>query len=41
MGQPIQIIEATTEINLDAIFAAHVQPRADALTMVKVRLASR
>jgi putative ABC transport system substrate-binding protein len=34
MGQPIQIIEANTESNLDAIFAAHVQPRAGALLVV-------
>ena len=34
MGQPIQIIEANTESNLDAIFAAHVQRRADALLVV-------
>ena len=34
MGQPIQIIEANTESNLDAIFAAHIQPRAGALLVV-------
>ena len=34
IGQPIQIIEANTESNLDAIFAAHVQPRAGALLVV-------
>jgi putative ABC transport system substrate-binding protein len=34
MGQPIQIIEANTESNLDAIFAAHVQRRAGALLVV-------
>ena len=34
MGQPIQIIEANTESNLDAIFAAHVQPHAGALLVV-------
>jgi putative ABC transport system substrate-binding protein len=34
IGQPIQIIEANTESNLDAIFAAHVQPRAGALLVI-------